>query len=524
VLRHARWMQDHTQPGEMIPLCMARGAQVSAAMLAALVTGRGFACIDPRLRLPQVEHILRQLRARVVIADGRGLHTLRGEIRADSPVFAAQWAVVTDKPLSSVAQALFTALSSRTRIEVLDQDPTRDPPALTDIRGAFAAPDPHRAACCLFTSGSTGNAKGVLISDVDLRRRAHTEAQWFALRDRDVVLNVLPFSFDIGLNQLLSAVITGAELVVLDSHLPRDVLDTVAERRVTSIAAVPAIWINFMMHGLRFEKPGAHASLRMLTVSGGDLTGAQHQRLPALAPGVQIFKTYGQTEAFRVAALHPDDYAANPASVGRALPGCELRVLRADGSRAAAGEAGEVVHLGTGTMLGYLGGQGDATKLRRDEDRTRPDADSSNGDARWRLHTGDFGVLDPNGFLILRGRRDDMVKIDGNRVYPSEVAALLTGLAGVATAEVIVFETAGQLALAAFVVPNHGEQLESARLRAQLQQRAPGYLVPEQIHVLASMPTTLSGKPDRVHLRTQAESGAPGIASAATPPRSAHGA
>jgi acyl-coenzyme A synthetase/AMP-(fatty) acid ligase len=263
-------------------------------------------------------------------------------------------------------------------------------------------------------------SKGVLVSSSDLIRRACAEVSWLGLNSKDVLLSILPFSFDVGLNQLLASLVAGAELVILESWLPADVLGVVAARGVTGIAAVPSIWLDFMKQQRVIDRVHAHRSLRFLTVSGGDLSAGQHVRLLELAGGAEIFKTYGQTETFRTSSLRPEEYAARPLSVGRALPGVRLYICRADGTRAEAGETGEVVHTGTGSMLGYLGADPTPTKLGENPWRSVDDPNP------LAIFTGDLGRLDEEGYLYLLGRRDDLVKISGNRVYPSEQSSSVT--------------------------------------------------------------------------------------------------
>ncbi len=167
---------------------------------------------------------------------------------------------------------------------------------------------------------------------------------------------MLPFSFDVGLNQLIASLVAGATLVILDSWMPADILRAVAERGVTGISAVPSIWLDFLKAGLGFDRAGAHRTLRYVTVSGGDLNPAHLESLPSLGAGLQIFKTYGQTEVFRPTCLRPGEFASHRRSVGRPFGRSRVYVVRDDGSRAAPGERGEVVATGLGVMLGYLDG------------------------------------------------------------------------------------------------------------------------------------------------------------------------
>jgi len=486
----ARVFEENTPSGQVIPLCLARTADAAAAMLGALLAGRAFCCVNQKLRIPQIEHIVRATRSPCALIDEAGLNALRGELGEDSPLLRTRWLVLGEAELTRLARKVCERLTARV-----------DARGLTPPRGGaghMSREQPHMAGACLFTSGSTGLPKGVLISAQDLRARALAEVAWYGLSSADVLLNVLPFSFDVGLNQLLSSLAAGAELVMLDSWLPMDILQTAEQRKVTGISAVPSIWADLMREGRCFDRHEAHRALRYITVSGGDMTPAQHERLPALAQGAQVFKTYGQTEAFRASSLRPDEYRARPGSVGRAFVGVHLYVVREDGSLARPGEEGEVVHGGLGVMLGYLDGHDPQHKLRDNPWRGAQDPSPKV------IFTGDLGYLDDEGFLYLRGRRDDMVKIQGNRVYPGEVRNQIAALSGVASVEVIVARTPSRTELVAFVVPDAAVALDARELRVRLQRQLPSYMVPEVLCLREVLPRTASGKPDRVSLAAQA--------------------
>jgi acyl-coenzyme A synthetase/AMP-(fatty) acid ligase len=495
VRAYDRLFRAHTAPGQVIPLCLARTGEAIAAMYGALLSGRAFCNVNPKLRAPQLEFILSQLRSPIALVDGQGVLALRAPLSPSSPLAQTAWHVVQGSALSRLGERALQELAVHSSVVRHDQESRSDADA---IRHEPAAHTEDSVGCCLFTSGSTGTPKGVLISRGDLRARATVELSWLGLAQQDVVLNVLPFSFDVGLNQVLATTQAGAELVVLESWLPADILATVAARGVTGIAAVPMIWADFMAHGSRFDHEGAHRALRYITVSGGDLTPAQHRSLPALAPSVQIFKTYGQTEAFRISSLRPEEYAERPCSIGRALPGGNLYVLREDGTAASPGELGEVVHTGVGTMLGYLDDPREGEKLRSNPCFGERDRNT------LAVFTGDLGVLDEHGYLTLRGRRDEMVKVSGNRVYPAELKALLCELAEVASAEVVPVAGERGTQLVAFVVAREAAQLDGEALRRILATRAPSYMVPTSIEICSELPRTASGKPDRPLLQARA--------------------
>jgi acyl-CoA synthetase (AMP-forming)/AMP-acid ligase II len=483
---------EHTPPASVVPLLLGRTETCVAAALGALIAGRALCCVNPKLRLPQIERVLSDTGARFAMLDGAGLFALKGGVPAQSMAARTHWAVVRDASYSRLSQSIQAELATAARVEVWE-------PASGQAVEDCALRDPDSVGACLFTSGSTGTPKGVLIGYSDLLERARAEVELYSLDRSDVLLNLLPFSFDVGLNQLLSAVIAGAELVLLDSWLPADVARAAAQRGVTGISAVPSLWADFMRAGVAFDRKGQHRSLRYVTVSGGDLSPAQHARLPAVVDGAGVFKTYGQTEAFRATALRPEDYLERPLSVGRPFAGVRLYVVREDGSPAEPGEVGEVVHTGLGVMLGYADGSDPEHKLKPNPFRGSLDPNP------FAIHTGDLGSFDDAGYLFLRGRRDDLVKCNGNRVYPNEVRNQLATLSGVASAEVVVLRTEDQSRLAGFVVPKQGVEVDANRLRLELVKRVPSYMVPEVLVIKDELPLTASGKPDRPSLAHEAK-------------------
>ena len=359
--------------------------------------------------------------------------------------------------------------------------------------------DPLHVGCCLFTSGSTGKPKGVLIGERDLTARAWAEAQWYQLSKQDVLLNILPFSFDVGLNQVLSALCAGCSLVLLNSWLPADILDTVSERQVTGISAVPSIWSDFLKANLRFDTCGEHASLRYITISGGDLSREKLDRLPAVVDGVGIIKTYGQTETFRSTALSPLEFSRKRQSVGRAFVNVRVYVVREDGTLAEPHEVGEIVHTGMGVMQGYLDGDDPQNKVRPNPFFGPDD------DALRAVFTGDQGYLDEDGYLYLVGRRDEMLKVSGNRFYPRAVSDQLAAIDGVAEAEVVgVKLDDDDTRLVAFVVQEPSSSLQPMMIRRELALRVPSFMLPEQVVILCALPRTANGKPDRQALAAQA--------------------
>ena len=492
--RFASALAEETPAGALVPLLMGKSADLVAAMVGALSAGRVFTCLNPKLRAPQVAAILEAAGASLALIDGMGLQALKGGL-LEGPILRTRWWLVRSAGFAAMHERLADQIRASATVDewqaLSERSAEHGPAPLVD--------DARRPGCCLFTSGSTGVPKGVVVAEAELWARGAAEAELLGLDTRDVLLSVLPFSFVVGLNQVIAGLTAGCELVLLESWLPRDILKAAAERKVTGITAVPAIWQDFLHTGLRFDKRGAHAAMRYVTISGGDLSRPQLERLPAVFEGIGIYKTYGSTEAFRSTALLPGQFAEKRCSVGREAPGTRVYVVREDGTQAKPMETGEIVVTGLGLMLGYLDGKDPQNKMRPNPFR------GSNDDCLVAVYSGDQGYKDEEGFVFVQGRRDEMLKIQGNRVYPAEIQAQILAIRGVSAAEVIGVKTEdGQTHLAAFLMVSSEVPSDAEALRRELLLRVPSYMVPEHLIVLASLPRTSSGKPDRPALAREA--------------------
>ena len=484
-----------TPDGAIVPMYASKSADLIAAMLGVLGAGRAFACLNRKLRLPQIETILDATQATIALVDGPGLMTLKDAAVSDSSVARVRWWVIRGSSFTTAHQRAMERLAQVTSVSFCTAESHR-------VHTGHHAPSPDyrdRIGCCLFTSGSTGTPKGVLISEADLQARAAAEVDWYCMGADDVLLSILPFSFDVGLNQLLSALMCGCQLVLLDSWLPADILAVTEACRVTGISSTPSIWQDMINSGMRFDTSSRHAALRYITISGGDLSPEYLRRLPELVEGVGIFKTYGQTEAFRCTSLRPHEFAARPQSVGKPFHKTCVYVVRDDGNLCEPNEVGQVVHTGLGVMLGYLGGNDPQNKLRANPFCSQDDP------APMAVFTGDLGYLDDGGYLYLCGREDDMLKVADNRIYPREIVDQMLTLPEVREAEVVgVRDEVGHTHLIAVVALSDGADQETSRIRHRLSACLPSYMIPEQFVIVSALPRTSSGKPDRQALASKA--------------------
>jgi acyl-CoA synthetase (AMP-forming)/AMP-acid ligase II len=323
---------------------------------------------------------------------------------------------------------------------------------------------------------------------------AESVAQYLELAPDDRTLAVLPLSFDYGQNQLLSTWYAGGCVIPLDYLTPRDVIKAIERHGVTTLAAVPPLWVQLC----ELEWPAeTRERLRRLTNSGGALTPDLVRRLRALFPQARLFAMYGLTEAFRSTFLDPDLIDAHPTSIGREIPHAEVLVINDNGDISQDEEEGELVHAGPLVALGYW----------RDAERTAerykpaPKASRYGGTAVW---SGDRVRRSADGLLYFVGRRDAMIKSAGNRISPQEIeeAALGTGLVAEAVALGIPDARLGQ-AVHLVVRPLPGVSQADAELPRKLMQELPNFMQPKAIHWRDALPIGPNGKIDRAGLQAQ---------------------
>ena len=347
-------------------------------------------------------------------------------------------------------------------------------------------------AAILYTSGSTGMPKGVVLTHANMWLGAVSVAHYLQIRPEDRTLCLLPLSFDYGQNQLFNSWYAGAAAIPFDYLLPKDVVRAVDRYGATILAGVPPLWRQL----LDIEWEGSTAKrLRCLTNSGGALTPALVARLRKTFPIAQLFPMYGLTEAFRSTYLDPalvDDY---PTSIGKAIPFAEILIARADGTIADANETGELVHSGPLVAKGYW----------QDEERTAvrfkpaPAGSLYGGVAVW---SGDKAWRDENGLHYFAGRDDEMIKVSGNRISPTEIesSAEKSGLVIESVAMGVPDERLGQSIL---LVAQTKNGTSPGDLASWFRRELPSFMVPAQIILRDELPRNPNGKLDRAALRAE---------------------
>ncbi|NNJ24992.1 acyl-CoA ligase (AMP-forming), exosortase A system-associated [Alienimonas chondri] len=349
----------------------------------------------------------------------------------------------------------------------------------------------------LYTSGSTGSPKGVMLSHANLLAGASIVSDYLSIVATDRLLAALPFSFDAGLNQLTTAVRQGAACVLIRFVLPRDLVRVLGAERITGLAGVPPLWARLTAPGAGLAEAELPA-LRYLTNTGGAVSRALLDRLRAAAPAADVVLMYGLTEAFRSTYLPPAELDRRPDSMGKAIPNTEILVVAEDGRLCGPGEVGELVHHGPTVSRGYWGRPEQTAAVLR----PHPFPPPGGAEPDRVCYSGDLVRTDEDGFLYFVGRRDGQIKTSGFRVSPTEIEAAVAAADGVREAAVVGVpdETLGQRVIA-FVAP---ADVDPAAVRAACAAALPAHMVPGAVEPRDGLPRTASGKTDYPALRTEA--------------------
>lgn len=338
-----------------------------------------------------------------------------------------------------------------------------------------------------YTSGSAGPPKGVMISHANLWAAMTTVTKYLGIRGDDRIASILPLSFVYGMSQVLCAVGMGAALVVERSPLPQQLVSNLREREVSVLAAVPPLWTQLL--GVSGFRDTPLSSLRIMTNAGGHLPVKNVQALRRAQPQANLYLMYGLTEVLRSTYLPPAQVDRIPSSMGRAIPGAEVMVLRDDLTPCAPGEVGELVHAGPTVTLGYWRDpEATARTYRR-----HPLRRTVNGERV--VFSGDLVRLDAEGFLYFVGRRDRLIKSLGYRVSPDEIAEVIHSSGEVADVLVSGEPDAqrGERIVAHVVLQSAGS-LE--RLKHYCGVELPRHLQPARYDVRTTLPRLPNGKYD----------------------------
>lgn len=431
------------------------GPGFAAAYYGALQAGAIVVPLGMLVRATEIEHILDHCNAKVLVID------------SDYPELHA----VTDAAVRLGTRTIMAG-------ELLSMSHTGH---------ATLTPVPTDDACILYTSGTTGRPKGVLLSHKGIAANTTAIVKTLALSQADSTLTGLPFNYSFGCSVLNSHIAVGSQIFIAPPMVfPERVLESISSWRPASFYGVPS---TFAMLLARTDPSEAEtSSLRFVAQAGGAMPAALQSQVRAAFPSAGLYLMYGQTEATaRISVLSQEQSHDKSASVGKPLAGTQVSIRDSSGAELPTGQSGEIWVRGPGVMRGYW----------RD-----PELSAETLQDGW-LRSGDQGHVDAEGFLFIDGRRSDIIKSGAYRIHPAEIEEALLALPFVEDAGVIGRPDTllGEIVVA-FIVARAGMSPSEDELRKHCKKILSSYKVPAVFRFVDMLPRTANGKLRRQELTT----------------------
>lgn len=455
--------------GQRVAIYLENSISAVVSLYGTLFADAAFVMINPQTKADKLEYMLRDAGAVAIISEGRLVR-------------------IVDQISSSLPE-----LAIRIRVGGSDdewlqfEDLTQSVLQVNNATNAI----PLDLAALVYTSGSTGNPKGVMLSHQNMVFAQASVAEYLRLTPDDRILNVLPLAFDYGLYQVLMSVYIGGTVILEKSFaFPANIVKRVVDEGVTVFPGVPTIFATLL--GLHRGSPVQMPSIRCFTNTAAHLPDEYVPGLLAMSPNALVFKMYGLTECKRVCYLEPELVRERPSSVGRAIPGTETYILGEDGNVVEPGQTGVLYVRGPHVMMGYWN-LPEATEHMLKQGRFPGERV---------LCTHDFFRQDEDGFLYFVGRSDDIIKSRGEKVSPVEVENALATIDGVRESAVVgvADDLLGQ-AVRAYVVLDDGVEMSESELRREAMGRLENFMVPRDIVFMSDLPKTATGKVRKQSLR-----------------------
>jgi len=469
-------LAEGIERGDRVAVYLDNSVEAVVSVFAILKAGAVFMMVNPTTKADKLTYVLNNSRAAAVILPARALRTLQQTL-ADAPHLRRVVIVgdsIPDDPVPGKTCFRFNDLVERHQADIL-------PPTKRAIDVDLAA--------LIYTSGSTGNPKGVMVTHLNMVSAATSITTYLRNVPEDIILNVLPMSFDYGLYQVLMSAKIGGTIVLERSFTyPHAVMQRLVQEKATGFPLVPTISAILLQMDLgKYDL----SHLRYVSNTGAALPSEHIFQLRELFPHVQVYSMYGLTECKRVSYLPPEDVDQRPTSVGRGMPNEEVYIVDENDRRVGPGVVGELVVRGSNVMKGYW-------ELPEATDRMLRPGPLPNEKV---LYTGDLFRMDEDGYMYFVGRKDDIIKSRGEKVSPKEVENVLYSHPEVAEAAVVGVPDAilGQ-AIKAVIAPKDGCQLSDKEIMRYCAGRLEDFMVPKWVEVRPSLPKTGNGKIDKREL------------------------
>ena len=458
--------------GDRVAIFADNGVEAVVAIYAVLKAGAVFMPVNPLTKTEKLAHLLNDSSSACLLTT----QVLR-------PVWES--ALARSASVQSCLVSGSLAADAGTRLESYEEA------VATPGSPATAPTIDQDLASIIYTSGSSGEPKGVMLTHLNMVSAARSVNGYLGMTEKDVILCALPLAFDYGLYQILMAFMVGATVVLEQSFaFPVTILEKMAKEGATVFPVVPTMLSIVIGLGnlARFDL----SRLRMITNTAAALSERHVLDVRALFPQATLFSMYGLTECKRVTYLPPEQLEIRPTSVGRGMPNEEVWLVDEQGKRLPNGCTGELVIRGSNVMRGYW------HRPELTAERLRPGPYPG----ELVLYSGDIFRTDDEGYLYFVARKDDIVKSRGEKVSPKEVENVLYGLEGVQDAAVIgVPDPILGAAIKAFLVLRSGYSYGEREVIKYCLDKLESFMVPKHVVFVDELPTTKTGKIDKSALK-----------------------
>lgn len=474
------FLENGLHYGDRVILFMRNTAEAVISIFGTLKAGGIFVIVNPKIKHSKLKYIINDTKCRFIITEKQSINLVSETIKEESSVENVVCCGIKNNNIDSILYGCgnnFKVCNWKTiLLENIDKA-DRCSERTIDID----------LSTIIYTSGSTGVPKGVMAAHRNMVSVVKSIISYLDNVENDVILNVLPLSFDYGLYQILMAMYFGGTVVLEKSFsYLYQTLNKIRKEGVTGFPLVPTI--ANMMFKMKNIATFDFGTLRYITNTGDRLSERNIVNLKKIIPHAKIYSMYGLTECKRVSYLPPDDIVRKPGSVGIPIPNEQVMILDENGEELGPNEVGELVVRGANVMQGYWN---DAEETARVFRAGRYDGDRL-------LHTGDLFKKDNDGYLYFICRKDDLIKTKGERVSPKEVEKVVSEINGVV--EVAVIGTPDEIAghvLTAYVVINDEHNLTTEKIFSTCKKQLELKNIPKYINFVRCIPKLPNGKIDK---------------------------
>lgn len=441
-----------------------------------------FLIINPQVKHKKLSYILNDCQVKILVTDFSGMQQIINE-KIECPslklILVSDYEIMHDG-IMPVTLEQFGDLPFSVKIAGFGEFIR----AFSDSEPVSQSIDLDLAALA-YTSGSTGNPKGVMLTHINMLTAARSITKYLENTPDDIILNYLPLSFDYGLYQVLMSCLFGGTVVLEKAFVyPYQAIEKIVEEKVTGLPIVPAMAALILQ--MKNLSNYDFNSVRYITNTGQALAPVHIKKIQTVFQKAKFYSMYGLTECKRVSFLDPSEINRCPLSVGKAIPNTEVWLIDETGNRIEKPDTiGELVIRGSHIMKGYW----------KKPDETDAVLKPGMYPDEKVLLSGDFFKMDRNGYLYFVSRKDDIIKSGGERISPREIEDVLYQIEGVNEAAVIgVADNILGYAPKAFIVFSEGRTISKQEILKHCKKHLEQSRVPKYIEIRDTLPKSSNGK------------------------------